>query len=95
MGISIQAKLLAQNLLLVFNVTVIIAYPKPPSIYPEWNTTSPLNLTNPMTIPYNALNSLLDVDGTQKIAYEHWLDVISTRKTHNITEENVMVRILA
>jgi len=47
-------------------------------------------------IPANVFKTLLEFDATsEKIAYEHCVDVAGLAKIHNIQHEDVMVRLLA
>lgn len=46
--------------------------------------------------PTNIFKTLPEFDATlEKIAYEHYVDVTSLAKTHNIQHKDVMVRLLA
>lgn len=93
--ILVQGKTLSRTLLTTFNMVAIMVAQSEIHIYPKWNMIGPLNLTNFTTIPSNTLKSLMNYDCSKKSAYKHYLDVIAIRKIHTITEEDVMVRLLA
>ena len=66
------------------------------NIFPTWDNGVPLSLAMLHDISVNIFKTLLEFDATSnKIAYEHYVDVADLAKTHNIQHEDIMVRLLA
>jgi len=66
------------------------------NIYPAWDNGVPIALAMLHDIPANVFKTLPKFDATsEKMAYEHYVDVAGLAKIHNIQHEDVMVRLLA
>lgn len=66
------------------------------NIYPAWENGVPLALAMLHDIQTNVFKTFPNFDATsEKIAYEHYVDVVGLAKIHNIQHEDVMIRLLA
>lgn len=66
------------------------------NIYLAWDNGVPITLDVLHDIPTNFFKILLYFDATlEKITYDHYVDVASLAKIHNIQHEDFMVRLLA
>jgi len=65
------------------------------NLYPTWDNGVPIALAVLHDIPTNVFKTVPEFDATtEKIAYEHCVDVVGLAKIHNIQHEDVMVRLL-
>jgi len=72
--------------------TVMAAQP----VYPPFDGGVPLNLAHLDPIPSQCLKNLPYFDGTSHITpFEHCVAIVAQAKCHNVTQENVIVRLLA
>lgn len=66
------------------------------NIFLTWDNTNPLILpNNALEVPSKAIKATSYYDGIEKIAYEHCQDIAFLATSFNITNNSMMMRLLA